>query len=234
MTKDFTPATPHGDLVQIFDDAWYLQGSVNFKPLIRLARNMVVLRHDGELTLINSIRLDSKGEAALDALGKVAHIVKIGGHGMDDAYYIDRYGAKHWGIPGAAEALGAETLADDSLPHPGLSLFLFELTNNPEGALLLNAGGGLLITCDSVQHWEPSDLMSLAAKLVTRFMGFQHPAQIGPPWRKMMTPEGGSLRPDFERLVALPFQHLIGGHGGLCRGEAQEPLRATITRVFGA
>jgi len=48
-----------------------------------------------------------------------------------------------------------------------------------------------------------------------------------------MTPEGGTLRPDFERLVALPFEHLIGGHGGLCRGDARLRLRETITRVFG-
>lgn len=118
------------------------------------------------------------------------------------------------------------------MPHPGLSLFMFELTNKPEGALLLDADGGLLITCDAVQHWEPSDLSSLGAKVITRLMGFQHPAQIGPPWRKMMTPAGGTLRPDFERLVALPFQHLVGGHGGLCRGDAKRHLRATIQRVF--
>ena len=109
---------------------------------------------------------------------------------------------------------------------------MFETTTQPEGALPLNAGGGLLITCDSVQHWEPSDLMSLSAKLITRVLGFQHPAQIGPPWRKLMTPRGASLRQDFEKLANLPFQHLIGGHGGLCRDHAQTRLQETIQRVF--
>ena len=230
--SDHPPVTPHEGLQPIIDDVWFLKGSVDFKPLVRLQRNMVVLRHEGKLTLVNSIRLNEAGLAELQKLGTIAHVVKIGGHGMDDAYYLDRYGATHWAIPGPAEKLGARVLAADDLPHPGLSLFLFELTNQPEGALLLDAEGGLLITCDSVQHWAPSDLMSLPAKLVTWGLGFQHPAQIGPPWRKLNTPDGGSLRPDFERLAALPFEHLIGGHGGLCRDEAKARLQETIHRVF--
>lgn len=233
MSADFPPATPHHALVPIFDDAWYLQGSVDFKPLVRLQRNMVVLRSEGELTLINAIRLDDEGLAALDALGTVAHVVKIGIHGMDDAFYLDRHDATHWAPPGTAEAIGATPLTDGALPHPALSLFLFEHTTKPEAALLHEGGGGLLITCDSVQHWEPSDLMSTAAKIVTGVMGFKHPAQIGPPWRKKMTPEGGSLRPDFDRLVALPFVNQIGAHGGLCRDEAKARLQDTIARVYG-
>jgi hypothetical protein len=227
----FPGVMPHHDLVPIFDDAWYLQGSVSFKPMIVLVRNMVVLRHDGELTLINAIRLNDAGEAALAALGEVVNVVQIGGHGMDNAYYADKYAAKMWGVPGVVPDGGHEMSAED-LPHPGLTLFLFQDTRQPEAALLLNTGGGLLITCDSVQHWVPSDLMSFVARMVTAKMGFQHPAQIGPPWRKKMTPEGGSLKPDFERLLELPFTHLIGGHGGLARDNANELLKATIARTF--
>ena len=231
--SDFHPAMPHHGLIPIFEDAWYLQGSVAFKPLVRLQRNMVILRDGDALTLISAIRLNPEGEAALEALGTVTHVVKIGFHGMDDAYYADKYGAKLWGLPNSGGGR-SEELTADHLPHPALSLFLFEETVHPEAALLFDREGGLLITCDAVQHWVPSDLFSLPAKLVTRAMGFQHPCQIGPPWQKKMTPEGGSLRPDFERLVALPFTHLIGGHGGLCAGDAPAQLRGTITRVFDA
>lgn len=231
-TMTFPEATPHHGLVPITADAWYLQGSVDLNPVVRLQRNMVVLRHDGQLTLVNAIRLDAAGEAALEALGTVAHVVKIGGHGMDDAWYLQRYGARHWALPGPAEELGAEVLSADHLPHPGLRLFVFAHTTKPESALLLEGDGGLLITCDAVQHWEPSDLMNWPAKVVTKLLGFRHPAQIGPPWRKLMTPEGGSLRPDFERLAALPFDRLIGGHGGLCETGAQARLRETIERVY--
>lgn len=223
MTADFPAVMPHGALQPIDEHCWFLTGSVNFKPLVRLARNMVVLRQGDELAVINAVRLDAEGEAALDALGKVAHVLKIGFHGMDDAYYVDRYGAKQW------------TVADlrEGVPFADLTPFFFEETVNPEAALLWGEGGGLLITCDSVQHWAPSDLMSPIAKLITGAFGFKHPAQIGPPWRKVMTPPGGTLKPDFDRLVGLSFQRLIGAHGGLLEADAPAVLQASIDRNFG-
>jgi hypothetical protein len=234
MSKNFAGIEPHGVLRPLGDDCWYLTGSVVFKPLLRLPRNMIVLRHEGLLTLINSVRMDSAGEADLDALGKVAHVMTIGFHEMDDAYYLDRYAAKHWVVPGAEPdpaAADSEVLGEDAtLPIPDLRVFLFKETIRSEAALLLERDGGLLITCDSVQHWAPSELMSPLAKLVTRLIGFQQPAQIGPPWRKRQTPEGGSLRGDFERLAKLPFQRLIGGHGGLATQDASKLLVQSIER----
>ena len=234
MPDNFPAVEPHGSLQPIFDDAWFVTGSVVFKPLVRLARNMVVLRHDGELTLINAVRLDAAGLAALDALGKVAHVIRVGIHGMDDGFYVDHYGAKYWSVAGKERADGLtpdHILAVDSpLPVPNARIFLFELTNSPEAALLVERDGGLLVTCDSVQHWAPSDLMSFPAKLITRFMGFMQPAQIGPPWRKAQTPASGTLKPDFERLADLPFTRLIGGHGGLLDNDAPARLRESIAR----
>jgi len=234
MSDNFPAVEPHGSLQPIFADAWFLTGSVVFKPMIRLSRNMVVLRHGGELTLVNAIRLDSDGEAALDALGKVAHVIRIGVHGMDDGYYVDRYKATYWSIPGRERDDGLKTdrvlAADTELPLPDASVFWFEHVKVPEVAILIDRDGGLLITCDSVQHWAPSDLMSFGARIVTSVMGFKKPAQIGPPWRKMQTPEGGSLKPDFERLAALPFNKLIGGHGGLLESDAPARLKESIAR----
>lgn len=219
----FPPVEPHGVLEPIIEDAWSLTGSVVFKPLVRLPRNMVVLRHEGELALINSVRLDEAGLAALDALGQVAHVVKIGFHGMDDAFYVERYSAKQWNVAGA----------EDGFPFPGVSVFQFTETNRPEAALLVERDGGLLVTCDSVQHWVPKPFFSPLAKLITGVMGFKKPAQIGPPWRKAQTPPGGSLRSDFERLAGLPFTRLIGGHGGLLERDGAAVLTASIERELG-
>lgn len=230
MSSSFPAPEPHGALQPIFEDAWFVTGTVRFNPLVRLIRNMAVLRHGEELTVVNPVRLDAEGEAALDALGKVTHLMKIGGHGMDDAYYQDRYGAKLW----AADATdpGATLSEDTALPLPGVRVFRFRDTVKPEAALLVEREGGLLLTCDSVQHWAPHPLMSLGARIITALMGFQNPAQIGPPWRKIMTPPGGSLQADFERMAALPFDKLLGGHGGLLEADAAAVLRASIERTF--
>lgn len=230
MSNDFPAAMPHGELQPIIDDAWFVTGSVMLKPLVRLVRNMAVLRHEGELTLINAVRLNAEGERALDALGRVTHIMKIGGHGMDDAYYADRYGAKLWSADGNN---GATQLNEDTeLPLPGVKVFRFRTTKIPETALHVDRDGGLLITCDAVQHWVPHPLMSTGAKIITAMLGFRNPAQIGPPWRKLQTPPGGSLRPEFERLASLPFDKLIGGHGGLLAADASRVLGESIRRTY--
>lgn len=57
-------------------------------------------------------------------------------------------------------------------------------------------------------------------------------ANIGPPWKKFMTADGGSLRPDFDRLFELPFDSLIGAHGQPLLGGAKALLRDTVDRVF--
>ncbi len=234
MTEAFPPVEPHGSLEQIIDDVWYLTGSVAFKPLLRLPRNMVVVRNGGELTVINSVRLNAEGEAALDALGKVTNVMKIGFHSMDDAYYVDRYGAKMWAIGEDGASAGVEQITENTqLPFPNARVFMFKETTIPEAAILVERDGGLLITCDSNQHWVPKDVMSLGAKIVTRFLGFQHPAQIGPVWRKRLTPPEGSLKPDFDRLVALPFERIIGGHGGLLESNGPATLKATMERELG-
>jgi len=236
MTNSFPPAEPHDDIEEIFPDTFMVTGSRAFKPLVTLPRIMVIIRNGEELTLVNAVRLSDEGLAALDTLGTVKHIIRIGSHGMDNAFYLDRYDAKMWALPGMDHAAGitvdVEMDANTELPVPGLSLFLFENTKVAEGALLLDRSGGLAITCDSVQHWVPSHFLSLAAKLITKLMGFQNPAQIGPPWSKKQTREGISLKPDFERLASLPFKHLVGAHGGLLRDNAPEHLKATIARFF--
>ena len=48
----------------------------------------------------------------------------------------------------------------------------------------------------------------------------------------MMTKPGGSLRPDFDRLLELSFENLVGAHGQPLLGGARDALRATVERVF--
>jgi len=233
MKNNYPKVEPHGQLEPIIENVWFLTGSVIFKPLLRLPRNMVVVKNGNELTLINSVRLNEEGQAALDALGTVKHVMKIGFHGMDDAYYLDRYKAKYWHFDKDQLKNKSEVFHDGlELPFPNSKLFLFKQTIKPEAAILIEREGGLLITCDSVQHWVPKDVMSPLAKVLTRIIGFQKPAQIGPPWKKKQTPPNKTLKADFERLAKLPFTQLIGGHGGLLEKDATALLRSTIKREF--
>ncbi|MCB9670002.1 MAG: hypothetical protein H6734_11060 [Alphaproteobacteria bacterium] len=227
--SDHPAVMPHGPIEALFEDVWWVQGSIRMFPGMTINRVMTVLRHDGELTLVNAVRLDDT--APLDALGKVAHVVKIGTHGMDDAWYCERYGAKRWAPAGVP---ADEVLAPDGpTPVPWMRVFRFESTVDPELALLLDRDAGVLVTCDAVQTWPDTARCSPIAKLASHAMGFTaRPAQIGPPWRKRMTPAGGSLEPDFRRLLELPFDHAVGGHGAPLVGGAREALRATVDATF--
>ena len=63
-------------------------------------------------------------------------------------------------------------------------------------------------------------------------MGFELTLLIGGPWLKRVTPQGGSLAPDFERLLALDFEHVVGAHGQLLREAAKPILKAAISKPF--
>lgn len=232
---EFAAVEPHAEITPLFEDVWSVTGSVVMAPLVRITRTMVILRASDGLTVVNAVRLSDAGERRLAELGEVRHVVRIGGHKMDDAWYVHQHGASLWALPGVRHLHcleTAEVLQADHVPMSELELFQFEHTVDPEAALLYRRHGGLLITCDSVQNWEHTDGCSAMGKLAAHAMGFMTPAQIGPPWRKRMTPAGGTLEPDFHRLLDLEFRHLIGAHGGLLRDEAQSHLRATIERTY--
>ncbi|MFO0572063.1 MAG: hypothetical protein U0263_40950 [Polyangiaceae bacterium] len=218
-------AEPHGPIQEFGADLFWVRGSVKMGPAVRIPRNMFIVRSGDELTLISAVRLSPEGETELERLGRVRNVVKLGFfHGMDDAYTVERFGAAYWSLPGGSrpkEPKPDRELTPSSLPFEDAELFAFEKTRKKEAAILLKREGGVLLTCDSVQSWPDTSGCSPVAKLVTHFMGFtKRPAQIGPPWRKGMTPPGGSLRGDFERLAALDFKHLIGAHGAPLRDTA--------------
>ena len=73
---------------------------------------------------------------------------------------------------------------------------------------------------------------SWPARLIMPLIGFKRTTLIGPLWLKAMTPDGGSLRPDFERLLELQFDHLIAAHGGPRRDDAHTAVAAAFARAF--
>jgi len=56
--------------------------------------------------------------------------------------------------------------------------------------------------------------------------------RIDPPWIKVMTPSGGTLVDDFNRLANLELKFLIGGHGGILKDNGSDLLTKTINRVY--
>ena len=53
------------------------------------SRNMIIVREEGKLSLINSVRLTDAGLRRLEKLGQIDKVIRIGAfHGRDDAFYL--------------------------------------------------------------------------------------------------------------------------------------------------
>lgn len=235
----YPAALPHEPIEELFQDIFLVHGSIRPGLGMRMNRNMVVLRQGDELTIVSPVRLMADEEARLDALGKVKHVIRIGYfHGLDDRFYVDKYGAEFWCQPGSdrfKEPRPTKVLEEGIvLPIADAQLFCFREGKFPEAAILIQRNGGVLISSDSLQHWTDWSFGSLPAKLVMRAFGFSLRTLIGTFWLKYMTPKGGTLKNDFERLLKLKFRHLIGAHGRLCRDNAHAGVEAEIRRVFGS
>lgn len=235
----FTPVWPHGEIHEIFKDIFFVTGTNKIHHAgedIQTSRNMVIIRNDSELTLVNTVRLDSEGLRKLDALGNVTHIVRIGAfHGRDDAFYRNQYPTSLlWTLKGMSYDNGLKSdrdlIPNSVMPFPGCSLFVFETSKFPEGILHIEKEGGILISCDSIQNITcTDDFYNAATAQSFHAQGLVKPANISPIWLGATQTNGD----DFYRLLkTMTFNHLLTAHGEPLANTAFEQVTDTVKRVF--
>lgn len=233
---NFPPALAHGAIEEVFSDVFFVSGAMETVLMDldwKFSRNMTVIRDGERLVLVNSIRLSDEGLAQLESLGKVTDVIRLGAlHGRDDAFYLDRYDAQYWVMPGIETEAGitAQPLTPTAtLPIGDASVFQFETSNIPEGVLHLQRDGGILIACDALQNWlSPDEHFCDASRERMEGMGFFTPANVGPVWLQAAEPGAE----DFQRLKTLNFKHVLCGHGEPVRHTAREAFGETFTRLF--
>ncbi|MET0065321.1 MAG: hypothetical protein ABW076_03155 [Candidatus Thiodiazotropha sp.] len=234
----FPAALSHGDFQEIFADVFFISGAMETvlqEMDWKFSRNMTVVRDGERLIIINSVRLDDSGLAELDRLGRVTDVIRLGSlHGRDDPFYVDRYDAEYWVMPGMQHETGLQatrTLSvDGPLPISDAALFEFHTTRIPEGILHLDRDGGILIACDALQNWlAPDEFFSDSSRELMQQMGFFTPANLGPVWVQRAEPGGE----DFARLKGLNFKHAVCGHGDPLRDTAHRDYSLTIKKMFG-
>jgi len=240
QTDDFTPVWPHGKIREIFKNVFFVTGTNKTQHAgthIQTSRNMVIIRHGSELTLINSVRLDTGGLKELDLMGEVKHIVRMGAfHGRDDAFYRAHYPSSLlWTLKGMTYENGLtcdrELAVGGAMPFPGCSVFVFQTSVFPEGLLHVDRENGILISCDSIQNITNTDeFYSAETALAFQSQGLVKPANIAPIWLGATQTEGN----DFHRLLkTFTFRHLITAHGEPMKDIAFEKVSETTQDVFG-
>ncbi|HEX4517841.1 MAG TPA: hypothetical protein VH054_30080, partial [Polyangiaceae bacterium] len=152
---EYRPAEKHGPIEEIFPNVFSVTGGHRFGGPMRITKNMFIVRQGKELVVISTMRLAPEGEAELEKLGTVKHVIRIGGyHGADDPYYVDRYSPTFWSPPKLEKvAKKDQTLAPGSSPLDDADVFLFEKGTFPEAAIILEREGGVLMTADAYQNW---------------------------------------------------------------------------------
>ncbi|WP_232537842.1 hypothetical protein [Cystobacter fuscus] len=234
---EYSPAWPHGALEAVFPEVFVVVGTNKTSHAgvdLQTSRTMTVVREAGALTLLNTVRLDDDGLRALEGLGEVRHVVRLGAfHGRDDPFYCDRYGATLWALPATTHADGRATgcpLAEGGpLPFTNGSAFVFASARFPEAAVLLAREGGILITCDAIQNWTHVDrFFSPECGAMFAAQGLIRPANLPSTWIGACQPRAD----DFRRLLTLPFRHLISAHGEPLRDEAHARIAASVATAF--
>lgn len=239
MPRAHPPARPHGALTEVLDNLFFVSGTMRFPgPIpIHISRNMVVVRDGGSLTLVNSVRLDDAGLAALDALGKVEHVVRLAGfHGSDDPFYKERYGATVWAVANQPYAAGfslkptasaryfeADRELGAELPVAG-RVYTFASCTVGEGLLVPDREGGVVISGDVLQNWAPDPYFNWLGRTIMRPMGFFRPHNVGPGWLKQARPRAEELR----GLLDVVSSHVLPAHGAPVLGEARAKYQPAI------
>jgi hypothetical protein len=177
---------PHGEIEKIAENIFMVRGSIRMNPLVRITRNMAIVRQGDELSLINPIRVSREVELQIEALGSIKHLFRLG-----------KYSALMWAQPNGTTytvpEIDNEISAECQLPFINAEIIEFNGSMQPECVLLLKVGKGLLLTCDAIQNYGDYSYNNLPAKLLMPLIGFPRATIIGPIWLKFMTPEKQSL-----------------------------------------
>ncbi|MCE3269531.1 MAG: hypothetical protein K0R49_1785 [Burkholderiales bacterium] len=233
----YSPVWPHSEIKEIFPNIFFVTGTNithHDNAKLQHSRNMVIIRDNGRLSLINTVRLDDKGLACLDALGEVTNVIRIGAfHGRDDVFYLDRYGAKLWALEGIIHENNRNTdvylTSNGQMPIPNCSVFIFETSRFPEAILHISQQNGILITCDSIKNWlAPDQFFSTETAKLYQEQGFFGAASISNVWKQACNINYS----DFRRLKTLEFRHLLSAHGAPLLNNADELVAKTISKEY--
>jgi hypothetical protein len=238
---NYPAVLPHDPPKQLAEDLFVVHGCVKPNAVVRFTRNMTVVRDQGQLTLINPVRMDEAGLEALEELGEVAHVLRLGPmHGMDDPFYVDRYNADFWAFEGGATYTTPtikHTLSEDAaLPFSKAKLFAFDHVKETEGVILLERSPGILLTCDAIQSYATFPHMPHTNWLSRRMLpllGFNKTTLIGPMWMKFAVTDREGVKAEFERFLKLDFDQLISAHGTFVPENAHAQFEQAFANMFG-
>ncbi len=225
----------HGQLQRVVEGVYYVEGE-HIMQHVHFPRGMTVINEDGALTLINPVRLSPEGEVELEALGEVKYVLCIGCHDMDAPYYAHRYAPTFYALPGRASKVEDVRDIREGLPCRGkLGLFPKMQSTWAEAFIVRD---DVLITCDSLQNWEPERVKTnWLGKWLLPWYGFAGKCIFDKFLLNHLQKKGmsaGDFKSDMALLLDVEYKYLLSGHGYCVDGTAKECAAKSFDRMFGS
>lgn len=227
--------TPSGAAVRaVAEGIWVASEPVRIVGM-KLAANMTVLRLDGgDLLLHSPVPMTPERRAAVEALGRVAHLYAPNTfHHLWIGDWARAFPAARIHAPSALAGKRPDLRIDrahDLVPEPAFDGVLDEQHIHGfrlhESALVYRPARALVVT-DLVHNiGRPEDPWTIA---YTRAMGFYDRVALSRVirWTGFFDPR--AARRSFDALLEHPFERLLVGHGAPVPTGAREALTAAYT-----
>ena len=221
------------------DSLLYMEGTVRFVG-VPIQTRMAVSKLDGDaLWVCSPLPMTDEIARALDALGRVAHIVspnKIHNQGLDS--FRARYPhAKLWASPGLPqrrpELEYAGVLADqpEAVWSQHIDQRLTEGNAFFSEAVFFHRASSTLIVADLVENIAANTLPSKTGRALAKMMRIYGRALPSPEFR-MYTFDAEAARRKLDEINAWPFQRILLAHGDLITANAHEVFQKVIDHLY--
>lgn len=244
MDQESSSNEPHAfkpkHMAKIAKNIFVIQATLRKNKLWKTSRNMVIIRRQEELTLINAVRLNAEGEEFLQSLGFVARVIRLGTRtgATHDLYYKYNHGAQIWAAgtpPSYSSAIDRIIDEHSVLPIAHSKVFVFNNSRDHEAAILIQPSkgkNGILLVSEALQNQKDNDLLSASSRTVMSFEGMMASTIVVPPkWIKGQQ-DKLPLRDDYERLLRLDFSRLISARGAIVLKRAKEEAVLAVEMAF--
>lgn len=213
---------PHGDIVKLAENLWWVQGSL---PNMSLKRTMVVVRlADGRLVIHSAIALQEQAMKELEAWGTPAFlIVPNAYHRLDAPAYKQRYPGLTVLTPPAGRAKVEEVIAVDggydAFPSTDeVRLELLHGVGDAEGAMIVRSSDGVTVVLNDAMFNMDRKRDPLGF-FFTTLLGSAPGPRVSRLAKLAFIKDKAALRRDFERYADRPgLTRVIVAHEKVASG----------------
>jgi len=216
---------------ECFPGVYRVAGRVSIVGPVKANGCMYVVKDEGAVALIDPIRLKSRDQAVVDAIGTPTDAIILGpNHERDTAYYQERFGVRVWanGKLFTRIGIGVNTFyePDDELPA---GLVAYDMPGTFKGETVLHhpPNGGVLLVGDAIFNLQDEDL-NAGLKMVSPLGLVPKGPRTMP---RFLMDDPALAKESYRKLLACEFEGILVSHGQPILSDARTVLESLISSL---